>query len=279
MTKQINLFYNANMEKLLTLSRVAFSIGNFDIYWYGIIMASAILVAFLLAIVLYKKKGKDANFAFEAFLAVVISGIIGARLFSVVMDGSIADFFKFREGGMSIIGAVLFGALGLGILSLIRKKNFFEYSDVVVVVLILAQAIGRWGNYVNEEVYGKVITNQAWQFFPFGVQIDGTWHYALFFYEFVLNLLGFGLLLFLLLKFNKKGLTTGVYLLYYGIIRTILEPMRDDSFILKYLGAPISQIVAFVMISIGSTIVFGFIADKIIAKKNKKAKSKGEKNV
>lgn len=259
------------MESLF-LNRVAFSLGGFDIYWYGIIMASAIVVAFLLAIVLFKKKGYDSNVAFEAFLAVVILGLIGARLFSVIMekDSSISDFFKFREGGMSIIGAVIGGALGLAILSLIRRKNFFVYSDVVVVVLILAQAIGRWGNYANEEVYGKLITNSAWQFFPFGVSIGGEWHYALFFYEFVLNLIGFILLLALFLKFNKKGLATGVYLLYYGTIRSILETLRDDAFVLKFKGFAISQVLSFVMIFAGVFILTKVIDDSLKAKRQQK---------
>ena len=159
---------------------------------------------------------------------------------------------------------------------------FFEYSDVVVVVLILAQAIGRWGNYLNEEVYGKVITSSSWQFFPFGVQVGETWHYALFFYEFVLNLLGFGSLLFLLLKFNKKGLATGVYLLYYGTIRTLLEPLRDEAYVLKLCGYPVSQVFAFIMISIGSAIVCKFVAEAIISRKQKNITSpqkKGGKNV
>ena len=272
MTKQINLFYNAFMGNTFLLERVAFSIGKFEIYWYGIIMATAILIAFLLAIFLYKKRGENSTFAFEAFLTVVISGLIGARLFSVIMEEgtSITDFFKFRDGGMSIIGAIIAGAIGIEILCKIRKKNFFQCADVVVVVLILAQAIGRWGNFANEEVYGTVITNESWQFFPFGVFINGQWHYALFFYEFVLDLLGFGLLLFLFLKFNKKGLTTGVYLLYYGIIRMLLEPLREDAFILKLWGTPISSAMALAMVVFGGIILLNLAEKKIIERKNKR---------
>ena len=236
-------------------------------------MALAILTAFVLAIFLFKKKGCDSNVAFEAFLAVVVLGLIGARLFSVIMekDSSITDFFKFREGGMSIIGAVIGGALGLAILSLIRRKNFFIYSDVVAVVLILAQAIGRWGNYANEEVYGKLITNESLMFFPFGVNIGGEWHYALFFYEFVLNLIGFVILITLFLKTNKKGLTTGVYLVYYGTIRTMLETMRDDAFILRFKGIAVSQVLSFVMIFAGVFILTKIIDDSLRAKRQLKS--------
>lgn len=261
--------------KSLFLNRVAFSIGNFEVYWYGIIMACAILVAFVLAIFLYKKKGEGTTFAFEAFLSTVIPGLVCARLFSVLMEegSSITDYFKFRDGGMSIIGAVIGGAIGLAILALIKKKNFFIAADVVVVVLILAQAIGRWGNYANQEVYGKIITDAKWQFFPFGVLVNGTWYYALFFYEFVLNLIGFGLLLFLLLKFNKKGLATGTYLLYYGSIRTLLEPLRQDEFILKFHGIPISQALSILMIILGCIILAKIIIDDIRARKQKRVRT------
>ena len=258
--------------KNLILGRVAFSIGNFEVYWYGIIMASAILVAFLLAILLFKKKGENSTFAFEAFLSVVILGLACARLFSVLMEEgtTIRDYFRFRDGGMSIIGAVMGGALGLGILALVKKKNFFVAADVVVVVLILAQAIGRWGNYANQEVYGRVVSDAKWQFFPFAVLVDGSWHYALFFYEFVLNLIGFGLLLFLLLRFNKKGLATGAYFLYYGSIRTLLEPLRENEFILKFKGVPISQVMSITMIIIGCVILTKIVIDAIRERKYSK---------
>ena len=274
-------FYNAIMGKMI-LDRVAFSVAGYDIYWYGIIMAIAIMFAFIIAIFLFKKKGYTSNDAFEAFLAVVISGLLGARLFSVLMEegSSIADFFKFRDGGMSIIGAVMGGALGLAVLSLIKRKNFFIYSDVVVVVLILAQAIGRWGNYANQEVYGKVINSKSWQFFPFGVLVDGQWHYALFFYEFVLNLIGFAVLLTLLLKSKKKGLATGAYLTYYGLIRTLLEPLREDTYVLKFLGLPISQTLATVMMTIGIMILTKVISEIRTEKRQKaKAMEGGKRNV
>ena len=171
---------------------------------------------------------------------------------------------------MSIIGAVIGGALGLVVLALVKKKNFFIAADVVAVVLILAQAIGRWGNYANQEVYGGVIESAKWQFFPFGVLIDGTWHYALFFYEFVFNLIGFGLLLFLLLKFDKKGLATGTYLLYYGTVRTLMEPLRENEFILRFKGIPISQAMSILMIIIGCIILSNVIINDIKERRQRK---------
>ena len=160
------------------LGRVAFTIGGVDIYWYGIIIAFAILVAFALSFALLKPKGLKNDLPIDIFMAIIPLGIVCARLFSVIFDDSttILDFFKFRQGGMSIIGAVIGGAIGLVILCAIKKHNFLKVADVVVVVLILAQAIGRWGNYANGEVYGIVTTSESLQFFPMSVYIEGQWH-------------------------------------------------------------------------------------------------------
>ena len=259
------------------LNRVAFTIFGFDVYWYGIIMAFTVFVAFILVVFYCYKKKLGTDFAFEMLLATVVPGIICARLFSVLFEdgSSILEYFNFREGGMSIIGAVIGGAIGIAILCLIRKKHFFSVSDIVVPVLILAQGIGRWGNFANQEVYGAIVTNPNLQFFPYAVFIDaeGAWFQALFFYESVFDILRFILLTFLLLKFNKKGLATAVYFLYYGTLRTILETFRDEEFILKWHGIPVSQTMSIVMMSLGVAILISIIVDSISNKKQK-AKSK-----
>lgn len=264
----------------MLLGRVAFTIFGLDIYWYGIIMAGSILLAFLLVLFYCKKKGLGTDFAFEMLLATVVPGIICARLFSVLFeDGTtILDYFNFRDGGMSIIGAVIGGAAGIGVLCLIKKKNFFDIADIVVPVLILAQGIGRWGNYANQEVFGAVVTNPALQHFPLAVFIeaDGMWHQALFFYESILDIVGFIILTVLLLKVKKRGLTTGVYFLYYGIVRTCLEGLREQDFILKFKGMPISLTLSIVMIIVGSAIVVGFIVEQVKVYKLKKAQKLDE---
>ena len=235
------------------LGRVAFTIGGVDIYWYGIIIAFAILVAFALSFALLKPKGLKNDLPIDIFMAIIPLGIVCARLFSVIFDDSttILDFFKFRQGGMSIIGAVIGGAIGLVILCAIKKHNFLKVADVVVVVLILAQAIGRWGNYANGEVYGIVTTSESLQFFPMSVYIEGQWHLALFFYECVLNLIGFAMLMILYFKTKKAGICTGAYLIYYGLIRSILESFRDPEYILKWGNVPVSQLMSIVFILAG----------------------------
>ena len=242
------------------LGRVAFTIGTLDIYWYGIIIALAIGVAFALSFLLLKPKGLKQDLPIDIFLAIIPLGIVCARLFSVIFDDgtTILDFFKFRQGGMSIIGAVIGGAIGLTLLCVIKKYNFLKVADVIVPVLILAQAIGRWGNYANEEVYGIATTSESLMFFPMSVYIGGQWHLALFFYEFILNLIGFALLMILYFKTKKAGICTATYLVYYGVIRSILESLRDPEYILKWGNVPISQLICvlFILAGIG---IFAYI--------------------
>ena len=251
------------MESLLN-SRVAFSLFGVDIYWYGVFITLGILSAFIIAFFLCKKKSLNEDLPYYILLAVVPIGILSARLFSVIFEEGLTlkDYFDFRSGGMSIIGAVLGGAIGLTILCLIKKINFFELADVLVVVLILAQAIGRWGNYFNNELYGQEITNEAWQFFPFAVKINGTFYEALFFYESMLNLLGFAGLICLFWFTKDKGICTGTYLTYYGIVRFFLEPRRQTEFILKVGSVQISRLLSLFMIIVGIIILIYVICKK-----------------
>ena len=147
------------------LGRVAFNIFGVEIYWYGIFITLAIVTALIISFVLCKRKGLSSNLPYEIIIAILPLGILCGRLFAVLFDSGldITDYFKFRDGGMSIIGAVIGGAIGIVILCLIRKYNFLEIADVVCVVLILAQAIGRWGNFFNAELYGQEILNPSLQ--------------------------------------------------------------------------------------------------------------------
>lgn len=243
------------MNRFLAVDRVAFSIGGTDIYWYGIIMCASILVAIGVATMYCKVKKYDTEMPLNIALVVVPVGILSARLFSVLFEEglSMSDFFNFRTGGMSIIGAVIGGAISLVVYLLIKKpENKWIYFDTLVVVLILSQAIGRWGNYFNNEVYGQVV--EAGTFFarfPFAVEIDGVYYQALFFYECVLNLIGFLILSLLYLCSDKKGLPTATYLVYYGIVRTVLEQFRQEEYILRLGTVAISRVFSVAMIVIG----------------------------
>ena len=265
-----DLYYNKSMN---ILSRVAFTIFGVDVYYYGLIMSLSILACLIVAFLLAKPKKIETSEPFEIFLSIVPAGILCARLFSVIFeDGlTLADYFNFRTGGMSIIGAIIGGALGALIYKLIKKKSFLHIADIITSVLLLGQSLGRWGNYFNNEVYGMEITNPSLQFFPFGVQIGGTWYEALFFYESVLSLIGFIVILIVYLKTKKSGWATGIYLTYYGTVRLILEGRRQAAYILKWGSVPVSSLVSGIFIVIGVAILICLTIKTVKQKKELKS--------
>ena len=230
-------------------------IFGLEIYYYALCIVAGMLVAAALSILLMKRRNMSSDFVYLLFIVCIPTAIICARLFSCLTDDSlgIRNFFKFRDGGMSITGSVI-GGVGAGlVVCLIKKVNFFRAADCVVLNILIAQAIGRWGNYFNGEVYGGVVTNPSLQWFPFAVDINGTWHYAFFFYEMLWNLLGWALL-FTYAWYRKKkpnGILTCLYFVWYGTIRMIMEPLRDSKFILNNGGVPWSEVFAVLMVGLG----------------------------
>ena len=181
---------NPNDRYFTIFKGTAFAI---DIHYYALCIVAGILLCTVACIFLFKRRGLSADYILELLLILLPMGIIGARTFYVLTDPntSISEWFNFRDGGISILGAVIGGSIGILIFCLWRKVNFLRLTDCIVPGLILAQGIGRWGNFINQEVYGQIVTNPNWQFFPFAVQIGDNWHQALFFYEFVFNILMF----------------------------------------------------------------------------------------
>ena len=243
-------------------------IFGLEIYYYALVIVAGMLIAAALSMLLMKRRNMSSDFVFLLFIVCIPSAIICARLFSCLTDENLGlkSFFRFREGGMSITGSVI-GGVGSGlIVCLIKKVNFFRAADCVVLNILIAQAIGRWGNFFNAEVYGGVVTNPAQQWFPFAVPIsnglsgvqafsdpNATWHYAFFFYEMLWNAIGWALL-FTYAWFRKKkpnGILTCLYFVWYGSIRMVMEPLRDPEYILNNGGVPWSEVFAILMVGLG----------------------------
>lgn len=229
-----------------------FSIFGWEIKFYGIIMALAMLVGVLLACKNAKHRNLTSDNIFALALYILPLAVVGARLIYCLGSNynySFIEILRIWDGGMSIYGGIIGGALGVCLFCIIHKKNFFQITDIAVVSLILGQAIGRWGNFFNQEVYGNLVTNKAFQWFPFAVLLDnGEWHYALFFYEFLINLAIFALLFALLKKVKTKGYVTSAYLIAYGTIRFLLEPLRAQTYNLMLFGIKLSSLISVIAI-------------------------------
>lgn len=241
-----------------------FCIFGFEIYFYALCIVTAMLMAALFSAILMKRRNMAWDFIFTLFITCIPTAIIGARLFSCITDPALGlkRFFDFRDGGLSIIGGASSGvAMGLLVCKL-KKVNFFRAADCVVPTIFLAHMFGRWGNFFNAEVYGGVVTDPAKHWFPLAVPIapgesgvggfsapNPTWHYAFFFYEGMICLAVFCALFATLWYWKKKpnGLFTFSYFLIYGIIRTIMEPLRDASFQLGH-KVPASMVMSILYI-------------------------------
>ena len=238
-------------------------IFGIDVYYYAIIIVSGMAVAIWLFSRFLKKKGYDPYDAVDYALWIIPFAILGARLYFFLFpyDGTQSDwsrFWNFRDGGLGIYGGVIAGYIAGWIVARVKKHNFFQVMDCIVPGLLIAQCIGRWGNFVNQEAYGNLITDPNWQFFPFAVFIDakGAWYQATFFYESFCTGIGFIISLFLLKSKNyKTGWLASFYGIYYGIVRYTIEALRSDSLYLWIggynTGIKISQAVAVFTILFG----------------------------
>lgn len=228
------------LSSLLWPNHPYVDVFGMKIYWYAIIIVIGMLVAFCVISLLFKRRNMSPDLFLTLFCICLPIAIVFTRLFYCVTSGMpIADWFNFesiRNGGLSIIGGILGGAISILVVCLVKKIDFFRLADCVIVGVLFAQAIGRWGNFVNQEVYGMEVTNTALQFFPFAVYIEssGTWHYAFFFYESLVTFAAAILLFIRAWKDGRKpnGVNSACYLITYGLTRTIMEPLRDPTFIL-----------------------------------------------
>lgn len=254
-------------------------IGSVEIKFYGLIMAVSMLFGVLLACKLAKKKGIKSDDIFMLALIVLPCAVVGARLYYCIFyeyNYSFRELFNIRQGGLALYGGVIGGVVGIIIYALIKKnwKLIFILCDVIAPCLILGQALGRWGNFFNQEAYGNIVTNSNLQWFPFAVFIEeeNAWFQATFFYESFWNLIGLVILLFTYQKSEKTGTTAAAYLTWYGIGRTWIEGLRSDSLYIGSTGIRVSQLLSMLLVVAGIIILTINIYKSI---KEKKEKSNG----
>jgi len=233
---------------------IAFSVFGIDVRWYGIFMATSMLIGSLIVIKFAKKSGYKEDDIIDLILVVIPFGIIGARLYYVLFNleyyaGDFLKMINIRGGGLAIHGAVIGGLVSGYVFCKIRKINFYELVDFAAPALILGQAIGRWGNFTNGEAHGGV-TNLPW-----GIMVDGQKVHPTFLYESIWNMMIFLLLIFLGKKLKKKnGDIFVIYMGLYSIGRFVIEGMRTDSLMLGSLR--MAQVISLMLIAGSAYILF-----------------------
>jgi len=236
---------------VLTLDRVAFSLFGQDIMWYGVIIGSGFLLAALYGSLRAEEFSIDADFVLDLLLFCLPAAIIGARLYYVAFRwdyyaGNWSEILNIRGGGLAFYGGFLGGVLMGALVCFVKKRRILPTLDLACICFPLAQAIGRWGNFVNCEAFGGPTS------MPWGMSINGAAPvHPTFLYESIWNLIGFALLHFYSKKRKFDGECALGYLAWYGFGRMIIEGMRTDSLYIGATNIRASQLLAFVFFFVG----------------------------
>lgn len=234
----------------MNIDPVAFSIGSKPFYWYALIILSGFLAGLFLVCHGSEKRGVKKDHVWDIALSGIIIGILCARIYYIAFSwdeykNDLSGIFRIWEGGLAIYGGIIGGVASTVIYCIVKKINILNTCDVCCVGLLLGQAIGRWGNFFNCEVFGRATGS------VFGMSINGAAPVApLFLYESMWSLAGVILILVLRNFKTKNGQVFCLYLFWYSTGRLFLEGMRDSEYILYLLPGKlgISQAVAAALI-------------------------------
>jgi phosphatidylglycerol:prolipoprotein diacylglycerol transferase len=259
----VEYMYNVQFPGLginIKINPVAFTIGEFSVMWYGVIIAVGFLLAFIYAMSSCKKFNVDEDKFIDTVIVGIIGGIIGARAYYVIFDTS-GQYIKdplsalyIWEGGLAIYGGIIGGMLFGALMAKLRKINIPAILDIASLGFLIGQSIGRWGNFMNQEAFGQE-TNLPWGMISENTSIvaNGPVH-PCFLYESLWCLLGFILLHIFSRKYRQyDGQVFILYLMWYGLGRFFIEGLRTDSLITPIIPLRVSQVVA------AATVIAGII--------------------
>lgn len=228
---------------------IAFTIGNIDIRWYGILIACGALLALYISYTRAPKHGLRSEDVLDLALFMLPIGIIGARIYYVVFSWDYysnypLEIFDMRGGGLAIHGGLLLGAFTGYLVCKYKRISFLKMSDLIFPAVALAQAIGRWGNFFNSEAHGAH-TNLPW-----AIIVNGDHVHPTFLYESIWCLIIFFILSSLYKKEHFEGQILCLYGILYSIERLIVEGLRTDSLMLGFLRQAQLISIAILIISV-----------------------------
>ena len=244
------------------MNPVPLQLGPISIRWYAICIVSGLILAVYLSMKEAPRKKINPDDIIDFILIAFPLAIVGARLYYVIFEWGyysqhLGEIFAIWNGGIAIYGGLLTGALVLYLFSRRRLIEPIDFLDIAAPSVMIAQSIGRWGNFFNQEAYGTAVKslNYLPSFIRDQMYIDGSYRQPTFLYESIWNLLGFLLILILRRKpqFLRQGEITAFYLIWYGFGRMIIEGMRTDS--LMFAGLRVSQWLSMILILVGFAII------------------------
>ena len=268
------VFPNLGIE-ISKLPREALSIGPLTIYWYGVCIVLGVTIGLLVGVREAKRIGHKPEIYVDFLFYALIASLIGARLYYVIFtwdsySDNLMRIFAFREGGLAIYGAVIASFITAITYTRIKKLDFWSFADVCAPSLILGQAIGRWGNFFNREVFGhytdsllaiRYLADQVAVIPPrvmeHLVEANGAQYIQVqpaFLYESAWNLFVFTIMIIYKRYKKMDGEIVLMYLFGYGLGRFFIEGIRTDQLILFGTGIPVSQLTSALIIVISVTI-------------------------
>lgn len=247
------------------MNRIAFSIFGLDIYYYSLCILCGIICAYFIITKEAKRQGIRHDRIVDLIFYCIIFGIIGARIYYCIFNfnyyiNNPTQIFAIWNGGLAIHGGIIIGLLTAFIFCKKKKLSFFKIVDICVPGVIMAQAIGRWGNFFNGEAHGAITSIETLKslkvpdFIINGMNIDGVYYYPTFYFESIWCIIGF-IIMIILRKNNKikTGFITGFYFIWYGIGRFFIESSRTDSLMLY--NIKVAQLVSIIGIIVGIILI------------------------
>jgi len=243
----------------------SFNILGINITYYALCILLGVIVAYFIITKLSKKHNIKSRYMDDIIFYGLLSGIIGARLYYVLFNldyylKDINEIVMIWHGGLAIHGGILFGALFVYLYSRKNKLNFIELTDIILPGVIIAQGIGRWGNFFNQEAYGMMVSKGLLEkllipkFIIQGMYINGNYYLPTFYIESIFCIIGFILIMIISKKTKKIGIPTSFYLIWYGILRFIIEIFRTDSLML--FNIKIACLISIISIILGVILLF-----------------------
>jgi len=270
-------------ETIQPLNPIAFSLGPIEVHWYGIIIGSGLALALFLAIREGNRRGLPKDTFADLMLWAIPIAIISARIYYVIFEWKYyvnhpSQIPAIWQGGIAIHGALIGSVITVFVFAKKRGISFWKITDIAAPSLILGQAIGRWGNFMNQEAHGREVTRSFLEnlhlpdFIINQMYIDGTYYHPTFLYESIWDFVGF-ILLILLRRVNfRRGELFLSYLIWYSIGRYFVEGMRTDSLMLTA-NLRMAQMISIALVIVAAAIILyrrktGLAEDHYLDNKN-----------
>ncbi|MCM3787368.1 prolipoprotein diacylglyceryl transferase [Domibacillus indicus] len=248
------------------LNPIALELGNFQVHWYGIIIGIGIALGFYLASKEANRLGLPEDTFSDLLIWAIPIALISARAYYVLFEWSYYSqhpeaIIQIWNGGIAIHGALIGSVITAIVFTRKRRLSFWKLADIAAPSIILGQAIGRWGNFMNQEAHGGEVTRSFLEnlhlpeFIINQMYIDGAYYHPTFLYESVWNILGFVLLLVLRRVNPKRGELFLSYVIWYSVGRFFIEGMRTDSLMLPGDFLRIAQVLSLSLIVIAAALL------------------------